>query len=175
MGATAVRRDPALAGLEGVRDSDRWLRWAAYVFMAGFVAHNVDHARRGLDVITEHVVWAGTLVAIIAAVMLTLVVTRHAVAPLAAVVAGSWIVLGVSASHLLPEWSALSDSLSEGSVDAWTWIAVFSEIAGAVALVAAGLYGLRERRLASVPMWRKVAANSDRTRGGRVGASGRSS
>src|SRR5687767_13022787 len=123
--------------------ADRRLRTAALVFLAGFLVHNADHARRGLDVITEHVIWAGTAVAVTSAVVLTLVFTRHPLAPMAAAAAGFGIALGVSASHLLPEWSALSDPLADGDVGAFTWVAVLAEVGGALLLGAAGLAVLR--------------------------------
>ena len=127
---------------------DRRLRTAGLVFTAGFLAHNADHARRGVDAVTDHVVWAGTTVAVVAAVALTLVFTRHVLAPAVAMAAGFSIVLGVSASHLLPEWSALSDSLAQGDVDALTWAAVMAEIAGALLLCLAGLQIVRRDGLA---------------------------
>lgn len=122
-----------------------WLERGAWGFLAGFVVHNLDHARRGLDQITEHVIWSGTVVAMMAAVILTLVLTRHATARVAAAVGGIAIAVGVSASHLLPEWSAFSDSLVEGRVDPLTWVAVLAEIGGAVLMSAAGLAAARRR------------------------------
>lgn len=121
---------------------DIWLERGAWTFLAGFVVHNLDHARRGLDQITEHVVWAGTVVAMMAAVILTLVFTRHSAARMAATVGGIAIAVGVSASHLLPEWSAFSDSLIDGHVDALTWVAVLAEIGGAVLMSVAGARAL---------------------------------
>jgi hypothetical protein len=116
------------------------LRAAGLLFAAGFVVHNADHARRGLDVITDHVVWGGTFVAMTAAVVLTLVATRHPLAPFAAAAGGLAIAVGVSATHLLPDWGALSDPLPGGEVDALTWVAVLAEVAGAAVL---GVTGLR--------------------------------
>ena len=124
-------------------DRERLLPTAACVFLAGFLAHNLDHARRGLTEITEHVIWSGTVVAMMAAVILTLVFTRHESARLAATLGGVAIAVGVSASHLLPEWSAFSDSLVDGHVDFVTWIAVLSEIVGALGMSAAALASLR--------------------------------
>lgn len=116
-----------------------WLERGAWVFLAGFIVHNLDHARRGLDEITEHVIWAGTVVAMMAAVILTLVFTRHPAARAAATVGGIAIAAGVSASHLLPAWSAFSDSLIDGGVDAFTWGAVLGEILGAIVMAATGI------------------------------------
>ena len=130
----------------GEGTAERSLRAATLLFVAGFLVHNADHARRGIDAVTDHVVWGGTTVAMVAAVVVTLVFTRHPMAPLAAAAGGLAIAIGVSASHLLPEWSALSDSLPEGSVDAWTWLAVLSEIGGALVMGLAGLAILRSDR-----------------------------
>jgi hypothetical protein len=124
--------------------NDRILRTAALVFAAGFVVHNADHMRRGFDVVTDEVILAGTLVAMIAAVTLTLVFTRHPLAPLAAGASGFAIAVGVSLSHLVPEWSSLSDALPGGDVDAFTWIAVLAEVLGALAMGAAGVYVMQQ-------------------------------
>ena len=125
------------------RDDLRLLQGAAWVFLAGFLVHNADHVRRGLDVITDHVVWGGTTVAVVGAVTLTLVFTRHPLAPFAATAAGFAIALGVSATHLLPDWGVMSDPLPGGAVDGATWVAVLAEVVGALALGAAGLVVLR--------------------------------
>ena len=120
--------------------NERRVEFAAAVFLAGFVVHNADHARRGLDRITEHVIWGGTVVAMMAAVIATLVFTRHPTATKAAMVGGAIIAVSVSASHLLPDWSAFSDPLPGGDVDALTWVAVLAEVVGAVVMaVTAGL------------------------------------
>jgi hypothetical protein len=120
------------------------LKSAATVFLVGFLLHNADHARRGIDAITDHVVWGGTIVAMVAAVVLTLVFTDHPAAPMAAAAAGLGIAVGVSATHLLPEWGVLSDPLLD--LSATSWVAVFAEIAGAVLL---GVSGLRAGTLPS--------------------------
>ena len=121
------------------------LRAAAVLFAVGFVVHDADHARRGLDAITDHVVWGGTVVAMVAAVVLTLVATRHPLAPFAAAAGGLAIALGVSATHLLPDWGPLSDSLPSGTVDGLTWVAVLAEVTGAAALGATGLRIVRRQ------------------------------
>jgi hypothetical protein len=122
----------------------RRLQAAGWIFITGFLLHNADHARRGLDVITDHVVWAGTIVAVVAAVTLTLVFTRHPSAPGVAMAAGFGIAIGVTLSHLVPEWSAFSDPLVDGA-DGLTWVAVLSEVAGALLLGAAGYAAWTER------------------------------
>lgn len=117
---------------------------SALLLIAAFVVHNGDHARRGLSVVTEGLVWAGSLTMVLAAVIVTLVLTRHAAAPMVAAAGGFAIAIGVSASHLLPEWGPISDSLPQGNVDVFTWIAVFSEIAAAAWMGWVGLTILRQ-------------------------------
>ncbi|MEQ1787513.1 MAG: hypothetical protein ABL966_10695 [Acidimicrobiales bacterium] len=133
------------------------LRRAAVVFALGFLVHNADHVRRHLGDISEHVVWAGTVVAMVGAAVLTLIATRHPLAPFAAAAAGFGIALGVTATHLLPQWSAFSDPLPGGEVDLATWVAVLAEVAGALVLGASGLAILRRDGYA-VPRYQSVGA-----------------
>jgi len=123
---------------------DNRLQTAAVLLVAGFIVHNADHARRGLDSVTESLVWAGTLLMVLATVVVTLILTRHALSAAAATVMGFTIVFGVSASHLLPNWGPISDSLPQGDVDVFTWLAVFSEILAGLWLGWVGLSILRE-------------------------------
>lgn len=111
---------------------------AAWVFVGGLVLHNADHARRGLSVTGEGVIWGGTLLLVLSAAMLTLVFTRHPIAPMAATVIGGTAAIGVSASHLLPDWGPLSEELAAAGVDGFTWVAVLSEIAAGALLAAVG-------------------------------------
>jgi hypothetical protein len=128
------------------RSPDRRLDAAAWFFLAGFLVHQGDHMRRTLDGITDHVIWGGTGVAVLSAVALTLLVTRHRLGPLVAAGAGWFIAVGVSLTHLVPTWSALSDSLPDGQVDAFTWFAVLFEVVGALVLAIVGtMTVLRDR------------------------------
>jgi hypothetical protein len=129
------------------RDLDL-LRGAAVAFVAGFLLHNADHARRGIDAVTDEVIWGGTAVAVLAAVTLTLVFTRHPIAPAVAAAAGLGIAVGVSMTHLLPDWGVLSDPLPGGDVDAFTWVAVLAEVLAAVGLGVAGLRAWRTQERA---------------------------
>jgi hypothetical protein len=115
------------------------LKTAGLVFLVVWAVHTADHARRGIDASSETVVWIGTFGGLLSAVVLTLVFTRHHLAPIAAAGAGFALATGFIAVHLLPHWSALSDSLPDGDVDAFTWIAVLCEIAGALLLGATAL------------------------------------
>lgn len=121
------------------------LRRGALLFLAGFLLHNADHLRRGIGVLTPEVFWAGAVSGLITLSALVLVLKQNRWSPSVAVAVGFSMALGVSIVHLLPRWSALSDSLPDGSVDAFTWIAVLCEIAGALAFGCAGLQAMRHR------------------------------
>ena len=121
----------------------RLLRAVALGYAAGFLVHSVDHVRRGLDLLTPEVIWAGNASGVFAIVAIVLALVGHRLAPLLSVAHGFSQALGVAAVHLLPRWSAFSDSLAGGGADALSWVAVLIEIAGALAFGAAGAYALR--------------------------------
>jgi hypothetical protein len=132
-----------------VRDprAERFLRYAALAFLAGFVFHNLDHLRRGFGALTPQVLWAGTALGVISITAIAFALIGHRLAPLVAVVVAFPAAIGVAASHLLPHWSSLSDAFPGSGVDAISWAAVLSEIAGALALGLAGAYALRRGRM----------------------------
>ena len=119
------------------------LKTAGWTLIAGFVVHNGDHARRGIDTVRESVMWGGFFALMVASIVLTLVFTDHPLAPAAAAAAGFALAIGVSAVHLLPDWGPLSDSLPSGDDDALTWVAVLAEIVGAALL---GWVGFKQFR-----------------------------
>ncbi len=125
------------------------LRAGAFVFIAAWLVHTADHARRGLDDTTETVVWAGTFVGLLAAVSITLILVRHPTAPAIAAVVFPSIAFGVIASHLVPEWSALSDPLLvESATDRWSILAASGEIIAAVMLGVAAVRVMRRNEFA---------------------------
>jgi hypothetical protein len=131
--------------------------WAAGVlFAAGSAVHTLDHLRRGQGSVSEGLYWAGNLALVVQVVMITLVLTRHRLAPVAAAAAGIPLAVGFSAAHWLPEWSTLSDPLWE--IDSWAWLSYLAstlEIVGALAVGLAGLAVVRERGLQSFASDRK--------------------
>ena len=130
--------------------SERTLRWAGLLFAAGSAVHIVDHLRRGQGSITEPLYWAGNLATIVQVAVITLILTRHRIAPLAAVAGGLPLALGFLAAHWLPEWSPLSDPVWEiDSLPALSYAASTLEIAGALAIGIAGLAIVRRRGLAA--------------------------
>jgi hypothetical protein len=127
-----------------VLSADRLLRVAALVY-AAFLFHTGDHLRRGLDVLTAHVLSAGTVSGLVAVVAIALALLGARPAPPLAVAHGTSQAFGVAAVHRLPPWGALSNSLPVGNVDVLSWIAVLAEIAGAIAFAVAGARALRRR------------------------------
>ena len=123
---------------------------AGYLFMVGSGVHLIDHLRRGQTSVTEQLYWAGNLGLVVQVAVITLVLTRHRVAPLAAAAAGFPLAIGFTAAHWLPQWSSLSDSFVDNGASPFSYVASLSEIAGALAVGVAGLAIIRTSGLASM-------------------------
>jgi hypothetical protein len=141
--AAVTTTDPGVAD----PSARRALRAAALVLLVGFGLHNADHLRRGFDVVTKHVLVSGSATGVLTLVAIFLVLRGHPRSPEIAFAVGFGMAIGVSIVHLAPYWSALSDSLPDGTVDAWTWVAVLAEVVGAIAFGLAGWYAMRRRRI----------------------------
>ncbi|MGH9085434.1 MAG: hypothetical protein ACRDYW_08275 [Acidimicrobiales bacterium] len=129
---------------------ERYLAPAGVLFAVGTAVHLLDHLRRGQGSVTEAVYWAGNLALVVQVAVVTLVLTRHRLAPLAAAAAGFPLAIGFLAAHWLPEWSALSDPVWE--IESWGWVSYVAstlEIAGALAIGVTGLSIVRRRGLAA--------------------------
>jgi len=129
--------------------SERLLILAGYLFMVGSAVHLFDHLRRGQGSVTEELYWVGNLALVLQVVVVTLVLTRHRLAPLVGAAAGFPLALGFTAAHWLPTWSSLSDSFTEDGASTFSYLASAMEIAGALAVGLAGLALVRRRGLAS--------------------------
>lgn len=129
---------------------DRRLRLAGYVFALGSAVHLVDHLRRGQGSVSDELYVAGNLALVMQVAVITLVVTRHRMAALAALAAGIPLALGFLTAHWLPEWSALSDPVWEiDSLRTFSYLASSLEVLGALAVGLAGLAVVRARGLVS--------------------------
>lgn len=107
--------------------------------------HTFDHLRRGQGSITEVLYVLGNLSLVLSIVTITLLVTRHRLAPLFAAASGLPLAVGFAAAHWLPRWSDISDPVWE--VDSWrglSYVASLSEIAAAAAV---GIVGIRVVRV----------------------------
>lgn len=115
------------------------LRAATAVFAVGFFVHHLDHVRRGYGVVDDGFILGRTIAAMLVAGLFTLVLTRHAAAPSAAVVVGVVVLVGLVVVRLVPPFGLPSDHLGAAGTDALTWIVVLFELAGAGLVVVAGL------------------------------------
>jgi hypothetical protein len=135
-------------------DEHRWLKYAALFYALGLALHTADHFRRGLDASTSQVLIIGNLSTALGITVAALAVVGNRHAPFLAAVTGFPIAFGVAAVHLLPTWSAFSDTFVNAhntGITAMSWTVVLVEIAGALALGIAGLAVIREERGALVP------------------------
>ena len=121
---------------------ERTLVLTGLLYAAGTMIHTLDHLRRGTEVVTDQVYWLGTFGTVLAALAIGLALTGHRLAPTVAMVVGITHGVGISAVHLLPQWSAFSDAFPGNSVSPLSWVAVLSEIGGALAFGIAGAYRL---------------------------------
>ena len=127
------------------------------MYAVGLALHTADHLRRGIDVITDEVFWLGNVSTAAGIAVVALVLTGHRFAPTAAVLLGFPVALGVSAVHLLPRWSTLSDAFPgahDTGVTALSWAVVLLEIAGAAALGLAGFAAVRRSASPTAPVAR---------------------
>jgi hypothetical protein len=130
--------------------SARNLQLAGVLFAFGSLVHLLDHLRRGQGSVTDTLYWAGNLALIVQVAVITLVLTRHRAAPLAAAAAGFPLALGFLAAHWVPDWSALSDPVWEiDSLPALSYLASSLEILGALAVGVTGVAILRRDGLES--------------------------
>ena len=114
--------------------ADRLTRWAG-AFLAANLLHGADHLRQGLEGVSHVVLSGGAVVTATAVVVVVLAVRRHPAAALAATLLGFATTVLVSASHLAPHWSVLSDSyVDDVRVDAVSWVVVLLEIGTALVL-----------------------------------------
>ena len=138
------------------------LKGAAWLFIATWTVHTLDHARRGVDASPEGVFWAGTAVALLAAVVITLILTDHPTAPALALMSFPAIAVGVTASHLPPKWGPLSDPiLVDSATDGWSVPAVGGEIVAALWLGYVAFRIMRRNDYAwsiSAPGWGAASA-----------------
>jgi len=113
---------------------ERRLLLAGYLFAFGSAVHIADHLRRGQGSVTNALNTLGTTGVVVQVVVVTLILTRHRLAPIVAAGAGFTLALGFTAVHWLPHWSSLSDSFVDHRVAAFSYVASTLEIVGALAV-----------------------------------------
>jgi hypothetical protein len=125
---------------------DLRLRRMAVVFLAAVVVHGADHARRGVDVVTAQVTWAGTIQFLLAVTAVVLVFRGHPWAPTVAAAIGFASAAGFIAAHLLPYWGSFSDPFTGSAVapevSTLSWLTALFEIGADIAFGWAGVRAL---------------------------------
>lgn len=117
---------------------------AGMAFAAGSAIHVIDHLRRGQGSVSEVLYVVGNVSVVVQVATVVLVLTRHRLAPIAAVSSGFSLALGFVAAHWLPRWSSISDPVWEINSLTWfSYLASTAEILGALALALAGLAIIR--------------------------------
>lgn len=134
---------------------ERRLLIAGVAFAAGSAIHLIDHLRRGQGSVSDVLFAVGNVSLIVQVATISLVMTRHRLAPVAAASAGFSLALGFTAAHWLPRWSSISDPVWEIQSLTWfSYLASMAEILGALALAFAGFAIIRaeaERSAAVCP------------------------
>ena len=123
---------------------ERRLVMAGLAFAVGSAIHLIDHLRRGQGSVSDVLYAAGNVSLVVQVATIALVLTRHRLAPVAAVSAWFSLALGFTAAHWLPRWSSISDPVWE--IHSLTWfslVASITEILGALALAFTGLAVIR--------------------------------
>ena len=110
------------------------LSTAAAVFVAGNLLHTADHLRQGTGRLTTEVFAGGTVISLGAFLVLYLALRGDPRARVGGMIVGGFAAVGVAAAHLLPHWSAFSDSYPDIGADAFSYIIVLIEIATALYL-----------------------------------------
>jgi hypothetical protein len=123
---------------------------ANLAFVVAMALHAIDHTRqgRGLEALTREVRWGGVALAVVAVGALLLTLRHSPFAPLVATVVGFGTAIAVTASHLVPHWSALSDPYAGLGLGLYSWAVVLAEVVTALLLGIAGLVELRRQQRA---------------------------
>lgn len=119
---------------------------AAVAFVVANLLHTLDHIRQGLGGLSPAIFVGGSVLTVLAVVVMVMALRQHPRAPAFCAVVGVSGAIGVAASHLAPHWSSLSDPYPDLSVDALSWAVMLAEIAAALVLAIVAL-----RQLARQP------------------------
>ena len=145
---------------------ERRLVIAGLAFAVGSAIHLIDHLRRGQGSVSDVLYAAGNVSLVVQVATIALVLTRHRLAPVAAVSAGFSLALGFTAAHWLPRWSSISDPVWEIHSLTWfSYVASIAEILGALALAITGLAVIRagNRDRPFVPDQSRVHVENDQS------------
>jgi hypothetical protein len=128
--------------------ANRMLVAASGALLFGVALHGVDHAlqERGVGALTTEVFVGGIANALLAVIAFGLALRAHPSAPAVGAFVGAYLVLGVSAAHFAPHWSAFSDPYADLDLGLVSWAAVVAEVGAAAVLAAVGATAMRRGR-----------------------------
>jgi hypothetical protein len=136
---------------------------AAFAYLAANVLHGADHLRQHLAGVNAVVGGGGAMLTAAAVVVVIAVRRRDPRAPQLATVVGFAAAILVTQSHVVPHWSALSDSyLDDIHPDVISWMVVLLEIAAAAALAGVGLSRLRQEEPPMMDTHRVLVGDGER-------------
>jgi hypothetical protein len=125
---------------------DMTLTRAATLFAAAVIVHNSDHLRRGATNAHHDVLVVGTASIAVEIAVVILVFQHHRLAPIASVIAGTFLALGYLEVHFLPAHAFLSDPLTDiAHRSALSIMAASLELTAAVILAIAAIGVMRRR------------------------------
>jgi hypothetical protein len=119
------------------------LEAASVGFVAANILHTLDHLRQGLGDLTWEILAGGSVLTLLAIVVLVMALRKNERAPAFAAVVGLSGSVGIASAHIAPHWSALSDSYPAIHADALSWIVMLIEVGAALVLGIVGLWQLR--------------------------------
>jgi hypothetical protein len=116
---------------------------ATVFFLIANLIHTADHVRQGFGGVTTEVLVGGSALTLSAVLALVLVLRHNGYAAPFAAMLGVAAAIGITASHIAPHWSALSDSYPEIHADALSWAVMLLEVGAAILLAAVALREVR--------------------------------
>ena len=127
--------------------AERYLRWAALLFGAGWGVHLGDHLRRGMAASPHAVMVGGTIQGVFVVVAILMAVTARRRAPEAAIAVGLGSAILFTYAHLLPSYfPAYQDSFVSGpriNVTWFSWVSAAAEIGTGIVFAIAGIRARR--------------------------------
>jgi hypothetical protein len=117
---------------------------AATAFLAANLLHTADHVRQHMAGVNVEIMIGGGMLTVAAVLVAIVALRRYRRAALLAAIVGFTAAALVSASHLAPHWSVISDSyLDDIHPDVLSWAVMLLEVGTGVVLGVVGLYRLR--------------------------------
>ena len=131
------------------RTGNRMLLGASAVLLATVALHGIDHSlqERGVGALSTEVFVGGIVNATVAVIAFAMALRDHPRAAAVGAFVGTYLLVGVSAAHFAPHWSAFSDPYADLDLGFLSWAAAIAEAAAGALLAAVGFAALRQRRV----------------------------